>query len=266
MKKIIYMLGTVVLLFYCGLTLAIYFQQEDMIFPASPLHADHRFNFDYRFKEITVPVEGAELNALHFTQENPKGLVFFVHGNAGNLETWTTNVGYYKKVNWDLFIFDYRGYGKSTGKIESESQLHDDVRTAWNLIAPKYADKPIVIFGRSIGATMAAELARNVESDLLILVSPFRSMLEMAKQEFPWIPSQVLKYPLDTEQKIKDIETPTIFVHGSNDTIIPLAHSEALLSLMSAPAQLKVIEGAGHNNIHQYPDYYHGLTKALEAL
>jgi len=192
--------------------------------------------------------------------------VFFIHGNGGNLETWTSNIGYYKKVNYDLFIFDFRGYGKSTGKIQSEIQLHQDVQAAWNIIAPRYANKTTVIYGRSIGTSLAVELARKVKSDLLVLVSPFRSMVEMAKQEFPWVPSRVLKYPLNTEHKIVDIKTPTVFLHGSRDNIIPVAHSEALLTLMSAPAQLKVIEGAGHNDIHHFPAYLDSLTEMLESL
>ena len=66
---------------------------------------------------------GATLHALHFMQEQPRGLVFFLHGNAGNLQTWTTGIDFYRRVNYDLFILDYRGYGKSTGHIESEQQL-----------------------------------------------------------------------------------------------------------------------------------------------
>ncbi|NHN36163.1 alpha/beta hydrolase [Pseudomaricurvus alcaniphilus] len=265
MKKAVLALGAIGLAVYCGLALAIYLQQEQLIFPASKLPADHKFEFAYPFEEVAVPVAGAELSALHFTQANPKGLVFFIHGNAGNLETWTTNTGYYQKVNYDLFIFDFRGYGKSTGQIESEAQLHQDVRAAWDLIAPRYAGKPVVIYGRSIGTSLAVELARHVDAAQLILVSPFRSMREIARREFPWIPAQVLKYPLDTEQIIGEIDMPTLFLHGSRDSTIPVADSEALLALMSAPAQLQVIEGAGHNDIQRFPEYYQALTDALQA-
>ena len=74
------------------------------------------------------------MHALHITQLAPRGLLFFIHGNGGDLSTWATGIDFYRKVNYDLFIFDYRGYGKSTGRIESEAQLHADVRAAWDKI------------------------------------------------------------------------------------------------------------------------------------
>ena len=137
----------------------LYVSQESMIFAATTLPRDHQFVFEVPFEEITIPVDGAEINGLHFQQPNPRGLIFFLHGNGGNLDSWTGNVDYYRRVNYDMFIFDYRGYGKSTGRIRSEKQLHDDVRAAWNTIAPRYRDKPTVIYGRSLGAALAAKLA-----------------------------------------------------------------------------------------------------------
>ena len=134
--KILMALAALLLLGYAGIVTALYLAQERLIFPASRLPPDYKFNFDQPFKEIQVAVPGASLNALHITQTAPRGLLFFLHGNAGDLSTWTTGIDFYRKVNYDLFIFDYRGYGKSTGRIESEAQLHADVRAAWDLIAP----------------------------------------------------------------------------------------------------------------------------------
>ena len=106
----------------------LYVSQESIIFAGTTLSRDHQFAFDVPFEEITIPVSGAEISVLHFQQPNPRGLIFFLHGNGGNLDSWTSNVDYYRRVNYDLFIFDYRGYGKSTGHVQSEKQLHDDVR------------------------------------------------------------------------------------------------------------------------------------------
>ena len=137
---------------YAALLAALYVGQERLLFPGTPLPADHRFRFAQPFAEVTIPVPGAMLHALHVTQPDPRGLVFFLHGNAGNLATWTTGADFYRRVNYDLFILDYRGYGKSTGRIENEAQLHADVGAAYDAIAPRYRGKPIVVFGRSLGA------------------------------------------------------------------------------------------------------------------
>ena len=253
----------VALTIYGVFVVALYYQQEKIIFPGTSLPADHQFHFDVPYEELNVPVSGAQLNALLFKQPAPRGLVFFIHGNAGNLETWTTGVDYYARVNYDMFIFDYRGYGKSTGQVQSEKQLHADVRQAWDFIAPQYEGKPIVIYGRSLGAALAAKLAREVEPELLVLVSSFTSMTAMAKQQYPLLPAWVLRYPLSTDELIGDIRSPTIFVHGSDDRFIDVSHSRTLHSLMQVPAALLVVEGADHNDIHNFKTYLDGLTDAL---
>ena len=241
----------------------IYVSQEAMMFFPTPLPIDHQFVFDAPFEEVTISVDGAEISALHFRQPSPRGLVFFLHGNGGNLESWASDIDYYQRVNYDLFIFDYRGYGKSTGSIQSETQLHGDVRAAWNTVAPHYREKPIVVYGRSLGTAFAAKLAVDVNPALLILVSPFSSMVAMGRQEYPFLAEWLLRYPLRTDKLIADIRTPTVFVHGDEDRLIPVEHTYDLMGLASTDAKLLLIEGAGHNDIHRFSSYLDGLTSEL---
>ncbi|MEM1264230.1 MAG: alpha/beta fold hydrolase [Pseudomonadota bacterium] len=249
--------------FYGALLGFLYLAQERLMFAATPLPDDYRFTFDVPFEELSVPVDGASLSALHFRQPDPDGLVFFLHGNAGSLDTWTSGIEYYAEVNYDLFIFDYRGYGKSTGKIASETELHADVRAAFDLVAPLYTDKPIVIYGRSLGAALATRLAVDVESALVVLVSPFESMLKMAAEQYPFVPSALLRYPFRNDRFITKIDAPVILVHGDQDELIPLAHSERLQALTDGRAELLRIDGAGHNDIHTFETYLRGLATAL---
>lgn len=250
---------------YAGSLGLLYLTQESLIFRGTPLPADYRFQFEQRFEEIRVPVAGASLDALHFMQPNPRGLVFFVHGNAGNLATWTTGVDFYRRINYDLFIFDYRGYGKSSGHIDGEDQLYADVRAAWDAIAPRYRDKPVVIYGRSLGTALAARLAAEVEPRLLVLVTPFTSLEAIAKREYPLAPEWLLKYPLRTDAALSEVRSPILLVHGTDDRLVPLAESERLRRLSRAPTELLVIAGAGHNDIQQFPAYLDGLAARLVA-
>jgi len=245
---------------------AVYLKQEAMIFQGSTLPADHQFHFDLPFEERTIAVDGARLSGIRFTQDDPLGLIFFLHGNGGNLESWTSGADYYQRVNYDMFMFDYRGYGKSTGNIRSEAQLHEDVRKAWDSIAPQYVDKPIVIYGRSLGAALAAELAAHVDAEKVILVSPFSSLEAMAKAQYPLLPSALVRYPLRTSEVIGKIKSPIVLVHGDRDTLIPIEQSEILLKLANGRAKLLVIAGAGHNDVHQYRSYIDGLTAELPGL
>jgi pimeloyl-ACP methyl ester carboxylesterase len=261
MKNILLALTLTPIAFYFLAMAGLYFYQEKLIFPADKLPENHRFNYNIPFKEINIPVPGATLNALHFSQKKPRGLVFFLHGNAGNLEKWTIGVDFYRRENYDLFIIDYRGYGKSTGNIQSQQQLHNDVRAAWDFIAPQYAEKPIVIYGRSLGSALATRLAIETQPEQLILVSAFSSMKAIAKKLYPYVPSWLLRYPLETDKIISQVTSDIIFIHGDKDVFIPPHHSKTLQAIQPGP--LFMIEGANHNNIHHFDTYLDLFAKLL---
>ena len=246
---------------------ALYLFQERILFPVAPLPADHAFRFDgQRFEEMAVAVPGATLSALHFTQPSPRGLVFFIHGNGGNLQTWTTGIDFYRRANYDLFIFDFRGYGKSTGRIRSEAELHADVRAAYDAIAPRYRGKPIVVYGRSLGTALAVKLATQVRPDLVVLVTPYTSVEALARRLYPWAPSRLLKYPLHADTLIGQVQSPVLLIHGTRDELIPFDESRKLLALAHAPAELLMVEGASHNDIHEFPLYLRTLEQRLATL
>ncbi|MFT7491771.1 MAG: pimeloyl-ACP methyl ester carboxylesterase [Pseudohongiellaceae bacterium] len=262
-KSIFAPLTAVLTLTYITAMAALYIFQDKLIFAAEALPKDYKFDFKASFNEINLPVDGAILNALHFEQEDSKGLIFFLHGNAGNLVDWVTDLQFYQQANYDLFIFDYRGYGKSTGTLKSQAQAEEDVRVAWDFIAPQYASKPVVIYGRSIGSALATELARQVKPALLVLVSPFTSMIDMAKRRYPFAPSWLLRYPFETDKAIQSVTSKVLLIHGDKDDFIPITHSQRLQQLTQQPSRLLVISGANHSNIHNFDSYIDGLTKAL---
>lgn len=249
---------------YVLLVGAVYFKQENLIFRPAPLPSDHRFDIP-GIEEIKVPVDGATLSAIHLRLPEPAGLVFFLHGNAGNLQTWSTNIDFYRRVNYDLFMLDYRGFGKSTGTIESEAQLHADVKAAWNLVAPRYAGKRIVVYGRSLGTGLAAKLAGNVQPALTVLVSPFLSLKAMAGEYYPWLPAFLNRYPMRSDEQLAAINAPVLIIHGDRDTLIPISHAERLRQTRAA-TEYQVIDGAGHNDIHRFPVYLDALAERLRRL
>lgn len=246
-----------------------YLAQEDLIFHPQTLPTDYRFEFEpaeQRVEEVRIPVPGGELHALHFRQPAPHGLVFFLHGNSGNLATWTSQVDFYRRANFDLFMLDYRGFGKSGGRIDGEAQLHADVRAAWERTTPAYAGKPVVILGRSLGAGLATRLARDVPPALLVLVTPYTSLVDLARIHYPLAPGWLLKYPLRSDALIDEIASPILLLHGDRDTLTPLAHARRLHALARSPAQLYVVEGAAHGDIHQFPSYRDTLADRLRAI
>jgi len=191
--------------------------------------------------------------------------VFFLHGNAGNLQGWFDDLDFYRRANFDLFMIDYRGYGKSSGRIESEAQLHADARAAWDVVAPEYVGRKRVLLGRSLGSGLAVPLALQVQPELTVLVSPYSSMRAMAAELYPWVPSKLLRYPLATDESIARLRSPVLLLHGELDELIAPHHSRTLKRLFPT-AQLHIVKGAGHNDIQQFDGYHAALRAALDAL
>lgn len=252
------------LLGYGGVLVWMYTQQEALLFHPTRLPPEHRFELP-GVTEVQVPVAGGHLSALHFQQANPKGVIFFLHGNAGDLSTWLTSTTFYRQVGFDVFMIDYRGYGKSPGRIESEGQLHADVRAAWDGVAPQYAGKKRVIYGRSLGSALAARLASEVPSDLLVLVTPYSSVIQVTADTYPWVPLALLRYPLRTDLDVAQVKVPVLILHGDEDEVFSMSHAERLQAL-SPGAQLVKVPGAHHGDIHQFPVYTEGLAARLREL
>lgn len=253
-----------------GVVLAwLWWGQEKLLFVPTVLSADTPLAKADDVHETWIDVPGARLSALHLRLPDPKGVVFFLHGNGGSLQSWFVNTDLYRQANVDLFMLDYRGYGKSTGSIESEAQLQADVRAAWAAIADRYTGRKLVIYGRSLGSGLAAklsvELADSRPADLTVLVSPYVSMLALTRDHYPWVPSGVLRYPLRTDEWITRIPNRLLLIHGERDNLIEPAHSLALKAL-APQAELLLVPGAAHNDLQDFPVYQDGFGRALKAL
>jgi uncharacterized protein len=256
----------VALIAWCMAIVVIWSQQEKLLFHPEPLNPKFKFDLPYT-SEVYIDVADAKLHALYFRQppEKSKGIVLFLHGNAGNLETWFTHTDFWLSTGYDVLMPDYRGFGKSTGKIENEAQLNDDVVRTWNYIAHNYKDKKKVFYGRSLGTGLAARLATQTPADLVVLVSPYTSMTAMAQEYYPWVPSFILRYPLKTDQLLPQLNTKILLLHGTSDRLISSEHSKRLVTL-NPKAHLVEIEGADHGDIHHFDAYTHTLTQALSSL
>ena len=255
---------------YLSLLAFLWWKQEALLFLPHPLPGDHRFQVDADVHELKVPVPGAELSALHLRLPQPKGVVIYLHGNAGNLQSWFTEAAFYRQANFDLVMPDYRGFGKSTGRIESGAQLHADVWAVWQQVAARYRGQRIVLYGRSLGTGLAADLAERLTAqgtppDLTVLVSPYASMSELAGEIYPWVPMALLRYPLDTSRKLANVRGGVLLVHGDADTLIPVQHSHRLHQRVPT-ARLVVVPRATHDDIHVHPQARAEFLDALNKL
>jgi uncharacterized protein len=248
----------------------LWFRQERLLFEPTPLPADEPLVSDADVHESWVDVPGARLSVAHLRVPNPRGVVFFLHGNSGNLRDCLVDLDAFREVDFDVVMFDYRGYGKSSGCIVSEEQLRADVRAVWSRHAGTYQDKRIVIAGQSLGTALAAGLAAELSAagrapHLTVLVSPYSSMRALADELYPWVPRQVLRYPLHTAEHAARLKSPLMLIHGDRDELIGIHHSHAVRTAAPA-AQLLCVEGAGHGDVHKFASFREALHGALGCL
>ena len=252
----------VALALYAAVIALVWWGQERLLFHPDKLPADHKFQQAGDVHETWFNVPGARLNALHLQLPDPDGVVFFLHGNAGSLDSWFVGAELYRRANFDLVMFDYRGYGKSSNRITSQAEMEADVRAVWAQVAPRYAGKRRVIYGRSLGTALAAQLASEVQPELTVLVSAYASMAGLAQKYYPWVPGAVLRYPLRTDEALAKVKGPVLLAHGGRDALIAASHSHAL-QRVSPQAQLLLVPEAGHGDIHQFDAYLNGLRALL---
>ena len=250
----------------CGYLLTcllLYFFQERLLFFPTALPQGFVYPFAERFSEVFLPVDGATLAGLHFTQDNPKGVVLYLHGNADRLQDANFAAAPFLRRGYDVLLLGYRGFGKSTGAIAGEEQLLQDAQTAYDFLRRSYRDDQIVLYGRSLGSGLAVYLASINAPRTLILEAPYLSLADLIAQKAPYLPMFLLRYPLRSDERIGAVRCPVYLFHGTLDGLIPFDSSERLAALIKAPHRVIAVAGADHPNIPAFPVYEEQLDLIL---
>lgn len=222
----------------------IYFPEKHLI--ATPADID----LPYEDLYLTTQ-DGLKINAWFVPFAKSQRTLLWFHGNAGNIGNRVDLLNLlHRKLKSNVFIIDYRGYGLSEGEI-SEAGTKADARAAYDYLLSRHDVNPrkIVLFGRSLGAAIAIDLATDLEHGALILEAPFTSIREMAKKNFPFLPtSMLLKTRYDSLSKIDSVKLPLLILHGDQDQVVPFSQGQALFEAANQPKTFYTIPGAGHND------------------
>lgn len=244
-----------------------YFFQEKLIFLPQKLDRDHKFNFNQEFEERFIELkDGKMLHGLLFTTDNSKGIILYLHGNAGSLEGWGGVAPTFTGLGYDIFIPDYRGYGKSEGIVQGENQLYDDMQRVYDHIKNDYNEEDIILLGHSVGSGMAAKLAADNSPILLILQAPFYSLQDLAKNTPPLniFPSFLFKYKFEVGEYLKEATMPVVVLHGDEDEVIYYGSSLKLQKEFKPEDILITLHGFGHNNFIGSRKYEKEIGEVLD--
>ncbi|MFD2568484.1 alpha/beta hydrolase [Pseudotenacibaculum haliotis] len=261
-KKIVY--GVLILL-GVGLLFFYFFQERFIFLNGKKLAKDFVYQFPQTFQEINITTQDNEtLNALHFTQQDSKGVILFFHGNKGNLERWGAIVPYLLDYGYDVLVMDYRNYGKSTGSFD-EAKMYEDALTVYDHLKDHYTEEQIVVYGRSLGATFASHVGANRNPKHVVLEAPFYNLKRATRNFFILAPTFLLKYKLPSDKIVPKISVPVTFFHGDDDGTTSFEESKELFELVgSQQKEFVAIPTGTHHNLKDFDLYKQKLQELLK--
>jgi len=249
----------VVLATYVGVCLLVFaFQSRLIYFPSRDVWGTPQ-NVGLAYEDVSLETEdGARIHGWYVPREGARASVIFCHGNAGNIADRLGTIGLLHAAGLNVFVFDYRGYGRSTGS-PSEAGTYADAEAAWRHVTGDRGIPParVVLFGRSLGGAVAIELATRHTPGALVVESTFTNLVDVGRLHYPLLPVKwLVTYRYDSIAKVGAITCPKLFVHGQTDTLIPLAIGRRLFDAAAQPKTFLETPG-DHNNsgITYAPEY-----------
>ena len=250
-------ISILLIILYVFMLLGFYFFQNYIVFRPKKTAQNYTYSFKHKFEEISIKThDKAVLNAIHFKVDKPKGVILYFHGNKDNLIRWGEIAGKLTTYNYDVFVMDYRGYGKSTGK-RTETLMYDDAQLCYDYLRRYYKESSIVVYGRSLGGTFATYVASKNIPKQLILEATFSSMLDVVNQKLPIFPySKILNFKFKTFKLIEKVNCPTLIFHGTNDKLVPIRFAKKVVKHADKKQTqfIKIKEGA-HHDLNIYEEY-----------
>lgn len=270
LKLVIIIIGA-----YVALCIYVYYIQSSLIYyPDMPgrnlVATPENIGLAYQDVEI-ITTDNIKLHGWFIPHDKVKNTVLFFHGNAGNISHRLESIEIFHRLGLNVFIIDYRGYGQSEGKT-TEQGTYQDAEAAWKYLhdAQGISGQQIIIFGRSLGASIAAWLASKHTPAALIIESGFTSVPAMGQRLYPFLPIRwVTHFKYDTRQYVKRISCPVMVAHSKNDEIIPYDEGREIFAAAPENKQFLALSG-GHNDgfLVSGSSYVEGLrsfiNKALE--
>lgn len=248
----------ILLVIYLIVGVGLFFLQDKFLFHPETISAEKSFNFSIPYKEVNIALDADyNMNVVQFLTGDSiaKGVVLYFHGNRKNIEWYAKYAPTFTKAGYEIWMVDYPGFGKSTGKL-TEEKLYDFAGQLYTMAKAKYKPEQIVIYGKSLGTGIAAWLASKKTSKRVILETPYYSITSLVSHYLPVYPvNKILKYHLPTHTYISIVNAPVTIFHGTSDNVIPYSNAEKLKPLLKPGDEFIAIPDGEHNNLSESPVY-----------
>lgn len=253
--------GIVAAIAYLAVCVLLYFQQTRFIFfPSSVIEVTPKA-FNRKYQDVWIPVLAAsgKVEKMHgwwipAATPNAKVLLY-LHGNGVNIGANAAHADRFHQMGFAVLIIDYRGYGLSEGSFPNEKSVYLDAATAWDYLVKQRQIQPsnIFIYGHSLGGAIAIDLAlQQPKAAGIIIESSFTSIQNVVnlRGQFKLFPINfILNQRFDSINKVKNLQMPALFIHGTDDLIVPVNMSKQLYAATPEPKQLIIVPNAGHNDV-----------------
>jgi uncharacterized protein len=244
------------LIIYLAIGLLLSQFQERLLFQPVVLSAKDSFDFNLKHEEILIPLNKEDsLSMVRFLPESlpSKGTVLYFHGNKKHIGWYARFTRPFTQHGYEVLMIDYPGYGKSRGTL-TEKKLYDWAKVAYQIARKRHSADSILIFGKSLGTGIAAQLASRSDCKGLILETPYYDFPSVLTRYLPFYPiREMIHYQLPTYQYLPLVTAPTTLLHGTSDWTVSYSNSKKLAPLLKPGDQLITIEGAGHNELFEFP-------------
>jgi len=224
------------------------FQSHYVYYPERILVADPS-SVGLYFENVSFETsDRVELSGWFIPSGGARGVILFCHGNVGNISHRLESVQIFHRLGLDVFIFDYRGYGRSNGKPTEQGTYKDAEAAWWYLVETRQVNPDqIIVFGRSLGGAVASWLAQTHSPGALILESTFTSLPDIAATLYPYLPVRwLLRFEYNTAEYLGKVDCPVLIVHSHDDEIMPFSHGRQLFEVAGEPKRFLEISGT-HN-------------------
>ena len=267
-KKLLYLTIITLVVTVSALGCAGLFQHRLIFFP-DRLDKDEDLSWTGASEEVFVTTEdGARIHGLFFeAPRKSRGVVLYFHGNAGSVASWYQVALRLNHHDVDVFLVDYRTYGKSRGDLSEQGLYFDGEATYQYLIDRGYAPEEIVVHGRSLGGAVATWVTKKYPVGGLILETPFTDLPSLARDLYRiGLPQRLFRFRFDNLSRASDIDAPTWVVHGTEDGIVPLEHGRQVYEELPEAWKFTVIDGGGHNDLMSFEEYSRDLISFYDLV